>query len=131
MHSDSQEKTAFITYQGLYEFRVMPFGVMNAPAVFQRLMQRVLEGLKTKSGKEFVSVYLDDVIIFSESLKEHVEHLEVVFNRLRDASLKLNPRKCKFVCDEVDYLGHLVTPSGLKPNRRNLDAVQQYPCLQP
>ena len=92
---DSQEKTAFITHQGLYEFRVMPFGVMNAPAVFQQLMQRVLEGLKTKSGKEFVS-------------------------------LKLNSRKCKFVCDEVDYLGHLVPPSGLKPIRRNLDAVQQY-----
>ena len=127
VHSDSQEKTAFITHQGLYEFRVMPFGVMNAPAVFQRLMQRVLAGLKTERDKEFVSVYLDDVIIFSESLNDHVEHLRMVFSRLREASLKLNPKKCKFVCTEVDYLGHLVTPAGLKPNNRNLEAVQRFP----
>ena len=64
VHENSQEKTAFITHQGLYEFRVMPFGVMNAPAVFQCLMQRVLHGIQSDTGKEFVSVYLDDVIVF-------------------------------------------------------------------
>ena len=124
---DSQEKTAFITHEGLFEFRVMPFGVMNAPAVFQRLMQRVLAGLKTECGKEFVSVYLDDVIIFSETLQDHVRHLRMVFDRIRAANLKLNPKKCKFMCDEVDYLGHLVTPAGLRPNNRNLDAVKHFP----
>ena len=70
MEKCSQEKTAFITQQGLYEFNVMPFGVMNAPAVFQRLMQRVLMSLKA-SG-EFVSVYLDDIIIFSKILQDHL-----------------------------------------------------------
>jgi len=73
---------------------------LNAPADFQQLMQRVLAGLKTESGKEFVSIYFDDAIIFSESLKEHIEHLEMVFNQLSEAGLKLNPRKCKFVCEE-------------------------------
>jgi len=67
VHEDSQEKTAFITQHGLYEFRVMPFGVMNAPAVFQCLMQKVLVGLQSNCSKEFASVYLDDVIAFSES----------------------------------------------------------------
>ena len=71
--ADSQEKTAFITHQGLYQFKVMPFGVTNAPAVFQRLMQQVLTGLQTSSGNDFVSVYLDDVIVFSETLQDHTE----------------------------------------------------------
>ena len=121
VHVNSQEKTAFVTHQGLFEFRVMPFGVMNAPAVFQRLMQKVLSGL------QFVSVYLDDVIVYSETLEEHISHLKTVFERLRTASLKLNPMKCKFVCDKVEYLGHLITPAGLKPSERNLTAVKEFP----
>ena len=120
VHANGQEKTAFATHQGLYEFRVMPFGVMNAPAVFQRLMQRVLSGL------QFISVYLDDVIVYSETLTEHVSHLRIVFERLRTAGLKLNPAKCRFVCDEVEYLGHLITPAGLKPSERNLSAVREF-----
>ena len=121
VHANSQEKTAFATHQGLFEFRVMPFGVMNAPAVFQRLMQRVLSGL------QFISVYLDDVIVYSETLAEHVNHLRKVFERLRTAGLKPNPAKCRFVCDEVEYLGHLITPAGLKPIERNLIAVREFP----
>ena len=121
VHANSQEKTAFATHQGLYEFRVMPFGVMNAPAVFQRLMQRVLSGL------QFISVYLDDVIVYSETLAEHVSHLRIVFEHLRTAGLKLNPAKCRFVCDEVEYLGHLITPAGLKPSERDLTAVREFP----
>ena len=75
VHENSQEKTAFIMHQGFYEFRVMSFGVMNAPAVFQHLMQRLLHEIQSDSGKEFVSVNLDDVIVFSESLHDHVVHL--------------------------------------------------------
>ena len=121
VHANSQEKTAFATHQGLYEFRVMPFGVMNAPAVFQQLMQRVLSGL------QFIPVYLDDVTVYSETLAEHVSHLRIVFERLRTAGLKLNPEKCRFVCDEVEYLGHLITLVGLKPSERNLNAVREFP----
>ena len=68
VQADSKEKTAFIIHKGLFEFRVMPFGVTNAPAVFQHLMQQVLAGLQSESAAEFVSVYLDDVIVFSETL---------------------------------------------------------------
>ena len=127
VNADSQEKTAFITHKGLFEFRVMPFGVTNAPAVFQRLMQRVLAGLQSESATEFVSVYLDDVIVFSESLVDHIKHLKAVFDRMRKAGLMLNPKKCKILCDEVEYLGHVVTPCGLKPNNRNLDAIKNFP----
>ena len=123
---DSQEKTAFITHQGLYKFKVMPFGVMNAPAVFQRLMQKVLARLMMGS-EDFVAVYLDDVIVFSQSLQAHLEHLTKVFACLREANLKLNPKKCKFMSEEVEYLGHIVTPQGLKPNQTNLDAVKEFP----
>ncbi len=69
VHPDSVEKTAFVTHQGLYEFRVMPFGLKNAPAVFQRLMQRVLRGLNPEDGAPFVSVYLDDILIFPARLR--------------------------------------------------------------
>ena len=85
MEECSQEKTAFITHQGLYEFNVMPFGVMNAPAVFQRLMQRILMSLK--ASEEFVSVYLDDIIIFSKTLQDLLNHLKAVFCSLRKAFL--------------------------------------------
>ena len=124
--SDSQEKTAFITHQGLYEFKVMPFGVMNAPAVFQQLMQKVLSRLMT-GPEDFVVVYLDDVFVFSQSLQAHLEHLTKVFECLKTANLKLNPKKCKFTSEEVEYLGHIVTPQGLRPNKRNLDAVKKFP----
>ena len=122
----SQEKTAFITHQGLYEFKVMPFGVMNVPAVFQRLMHKVISRLMT-GPEDFVAVYLDDVIVFSQSLQAHLEHLTKVFDCLKAANLKLNPKKCKFMSVEVEYLGHIVTPQGLRPNERNLDAVKEFP----
>ena len=127
VHADSQEKTAFITHQGLFEFKVMPFGVTNAPAVFQRLMQRVLAELQNETSVKFVSVYLDDVIVFSKSLEEHIKHLQMVFNCLKKAGLKLNPEKCRLLCEEVEYLGHSITPCGLRPNNHNIDAVKDFP----
>jgi len=74
-----------------------------------------------------VSVYLDDVVVFSETLTNHIKHLRTVFNHLREAGLMLNPKKCKIMCDEVEYLEHMVTPYGLKPNNQNLDAVREFP----
>ena len=105
----------------------MPFGITNAPAVFQWLMQCVLAGLQTPSGTKFMSVYLDDVIVFSETLQDHIEHLEVVFDRLKRVSLKLNPSKCKILCEEVEYLGHIATSRGLQMNKRNLKAARNFP----
>ena len=91
MDPKARQKTAFITQNGLYEFNVMPFGLCNAPATFQRLMQQVLAGLES-----FCSVYIDDIIVFSEAVEEHVDHLRQIFARLRRFFLKLHPAKCKF-----------------------------------
>ena len=99
---DSIEKTAFITHGGLYKFRVMPFGLTNASAVFQRLMQQVLQGLNPTEGPSFVSVYIDDVLIFSRSLEEHLRHIGQVLDRLQAAGLKLKPSKYHFVCQQVE-----------------------------
>ena len=96
IHPDSVEKTAFTTPQGLFEFRVMPFGLTNAPGVFQRLMQQVLMGLNPEDGPDFVSVYIDDVLVFSKTLEEHLHHLEMVLKRIIEVGLKLKPVKCQF-----------------------------------
>ena len=123
----SIEKTAFTTPQGLFEFRVMPFGLTNAPAVFQRLMSRVLSGLNPLEGPDFVAIYIDDVLIFSRSLEDHLQHVEKVLNRLQSAGLKLQPVKCHFICKQVEYLGHLITPHGLQPNPSRVRAVTEFP----
>ena len=85
MHPDSQQKTAFSTQQGLFEFWVMPFGLTNAPAVFERLMQQVVAPLNPSSGPDFVSVYLDDILVFSRNLGEHMVHLTTVIEKLAEA----------------------------------------------
>ena len=92
MHPDSVEKTAFITPQGLFQFQVMPFGLTNAPSVFQRLMERVLAGLNPEDGPDFVSVYINNVLVFSCTLEEHLQHLRQVIQRISAAGLKLMER---------------------------------------
>ena len=129
VHPDSREKTAFITHQELYEFKVMPFGLRNAPAVFQRLMQCVLARPNPPEGSDFVSVYLDDVIVFSRTLDDHMRHLSLVIDRLAKAGLKLKPSKCHFMSQKVQYLGHLLTPDGIRPNPDRVAAVRDYPAL--
>ena len=105
----------------------MPFGLTNVPSVFQRLMQKILMGLNPEEGLDFVAVYIDDVLIFSRTLEEHLEHLRKVIRRLQKAGLKLKPIKCKFIREEVEYLGHLITPHRLKPNPKLVESVQQFP----
>ena len=130
MHPESREKTAFVTPYGLYEFRVMPFGLMNAPAVFQRLMQQVITQLNPTEGPEFVSVYIDDILVFSRTLKDHLNHLQRVIERVVEVGLKLKPSKCKFIQQELEYLGHVVSCDGLKTSSRLVEAVKKYPTPQ-
>ena len=85
-------KTAFCTSEGLFEFKVMPFGLCNAPATFQRLMDLVISGLQWVS----CLVYLDDVVVFGQSFEDHLKNMELVFARIREAGLKLKPSKCLF-----------------------------------
>ena len=123
MEDDSKEKTAFITHNGLYEFNALPFGLCNRPATFQRVMTHVLRGLEW----DICLVYIDDLIIFSRSFDNHLLHLVQVFKRLREANLRLKPSKCHFVKSEVEYLGHVVSADGLKPNPAKIRAFQEFP----
>ena len=90
-------------------------------------MQKVLSDLKTDDGKDFAAVYIDDVLIFSRTLEEHLQHLRLVLERLKKAGLKLKPSKCHFLRESVEYLGHLITPEGLKPNPKQVKAVVEFP----
>ena len=105
----------------------MPFGLTNAPAVFQRLMQKVLTGLNPSNGRDFVTAYLDDILVFSSTLADHLCHLRKVIDRLRSVNLKLRPSKCKFVRSEVEYLSHVISPMGLNPIACLTEAVQNFP----
>ena len=100
MHPASQKKTAFSTPHGLFEFRVMPFDLMNALSVFQRLMQQILLSINPENGPKFVTAYIDDLLVFSSILAEHLDHLRLILAKLRDVGLKLNPNKCCFIRKE-------------------------------
>ena len=102
-------KTAFCTTEGLYEFKVMPFGLCNAQATFQRLMDLVLTGLQWSH----CLVYIDDVIVLGRDFEDHLQNLQAVFQRLHKAGLKLKPVKCAFFQKKVQYLRHLISPSGV------------------
>ena len=123
MEHRSQEKTAFITHSGLYQFRVMPFGLVNAPSTFQRLMESVLAGL---SGETCI-VYIDDIIVPGATFQEHLGNLRAVLDRLRSASLKLKPKKCNLTVQQVEYLGYVVSQDGLSTDPKKVDAVQKFP----
>jgi len=123
MEESSKEKTAFITHNGLYEFNVLPFGLCNSPATFQRTMTHILRGLEW----DVCLVYIDDLIIFSWTYDKHLRHLEQVFKCLREANVRLKPSKCHFVQPEVEYLGHVVSSKGLKPNPAKIQALQEFP----
>ena len=101
----------------------MPFGLCNAPATFQRLMDHTLTGLQ---GTEMF-VYLDDIVLYASSLTEHLIKFKKLAHRLREANLKLQPSKCKFLYKEVAYLGHIITEEGVKPDQQKIQAVRNYP----
>ena len=89
-------------------------------------MQLALAGVNPDSGPDFVLVYMDDVLVFFKTLEDHLAHLCQVISRLKEAGLKHKPSKCKFVRSEVEYLGHIITPNGLKPNPRLVETVRVF-----
>jgi hypothetical protein len=123
MDPEDKPKTAFVTRFGFFHFNVMPFGLCNAPATFQRLMERVLRGLQWKS----LVLYLDDVVIFGNSFDQHLERLEQVFQRLRVAGLKLKPKKCAFFQREVAFLGHVVNGEGVHTDPEKVRKIAEWP----
>lgn len=124
MHEESIPLTSFVTPMGQFEYTVMPFGLANAPPVFQRIINRVLKKL-IDSGK--IVVFLDDIMIATETLLEHMEILAEVLATLSGAGLILNLDKCKFAFREVDYLGYRVNKRGIRPNMAHLKAISDFP----
>jgi len=116
---EDKEKTAFSVGNGLWQFTVMPFGLCNAPATFERLMERILQGLITK----ICLVYLDDVIVFGKTFEEMAENLKQIFIRFRKANLRINPKKCSLFGRQVKYLGHVITANGIFTDPEKTNAV--------
>ncbi|KAL7878192.1 hypothetical protein SRHO_G00048350 [Serrasalmus rhombeus] len=117
-------KTAFCTRFGLFEFNRMPFGLCNAPSTFQRLMERMYGDQNCQS----LLLYLDDIIVFSSDIDQHVGCLELVLSRLQQEGLKANLEKCCFFQQEVRYLGHLVSNQGVSTDPEKVSAVANWPC---
>ena len=122
IHPDDRYLTAFVTEDGLFEFNVMPFGLCNAPATFQRLMDLVLKGIKWKK----CAVYIDDIIIFSNTFHQHLVDLEDVFQRLLNAGLSLKIVKCHFARNQLPFLGFVATRDGIQTDKNKIIIIQNW-----
>ena len=117
----SRPKMAFVSSYGKWEFKRCPFGLAQAPAYFQRLVNEVL------SGFTFAFGYLDDILVFSPDMKSHLEHLRLLFERLRATDLKLKEVKCNFLKRHIQYLGHIVLGEGITLLPEKLNSIQKMP----
>ena len=123
MTEDSKPLTAFtVGLLGFYECVRMPFGLTNAPATFQYLMETCLGEMHLK----WCIIYLDDIIVFSRTLEEHIERLRGVFLKLAATGLRLKPSKCKFFKSRVNYLGHIVSKEGIKTDPKKIEAIKKW-----
>lgn len=119
----SRPLLAFITTEGIYQWQRMPFGAVGAPYTQQLLVDHILGNLKWKCA----IAYLDDIIIFSDTLEEHLEHIAAFLERVAAARLQLKPQKCRLFAKEIRYLGFLVSAEGVRPDPRKIQALQKFP----
>jgi hypothetical protein len=124
MHPADVEKTTFRTHEGHYEFLVMPFGLSNAPATFQTLMNDVLRPYLRKS----VLVFFDDILIYSKTWAELLQHISIVLNALRNHHLHLKRSKCSFGARSVAYLGHVIFTAGVAMDAAKVEAFSSWPA---
>ena len=123
VHPDDRHKTAFTTPMGLFEYNRMPFGLCNAPALFQRIMQTIFR----EDLLQILLVYLDDIIVYSSSIADHLKRLERVFQKLKEHGLKVEAEKCQFFQRRVKYLGHVVSAEGVGTDPAKTEAVASWP----
>jgi hypothetical protein len=119
MHPGDEAKTAFKTHHGHFQFIVMPFGLTNTPATFQCLMNAIFG----KYMRKFVLIFMDDILVFSSSLEEHLEHLRLVFQTLKDNQLFLKFKKCTLAQHQISYLGHIISADGVATDPAETDAM--------
>ena len=126
LSEEAKQKTAFVTREGLFQFNVMPFGLSNAPATFERLMELVLKGMTWRQ----CVVYIDDIIVFGKTFEETHTRLQAVFDRLRQARLRLKPKKCFLFKPSTLYLGYVVSSEGVKPDPNKVESLRTWhrPC---
>ena len=122
LEPEDKPKTAFVTKRGLYQFRVMPFGLCNAAATFERLMGTVLSGLQW----DICLIYLDDIIVIAKSFSEMLQNLETVFQRLSSAGLKLKAKKWHVFSEQVEFLGHIISPEGIATDPKKTEVVKEW-----
>lgn len=123
MHPDDIEKTAFRTHKGHYEFLVMPFGLTNAPATFQNLMNDIFKPYL----RHFILVFFDDILVYSTSWEDHLTHLSITFQILKNHHLFFKKQKCSFGQSKVKYLGQIVAWDGVATDPSKLQAIIDWP----
>ena len=119
LSEESTPKSALVSAYGKWEFKRCPFGLAQAPAYFQRLVNEVLSGLTFASG------YLEDILTFSPDMETHLKHLRILFKRLRSVDLKLKEVKCNFLKKHIQYLGHIISGEGITPVPEKLESIQK------
>ena len=122
MKEEDVQKTDFRCHYGHFEFLVMPFGLTNAPATFQACMNRIF----CKQLRRFVLVFFDDILIYSKTWEEHLQHLEVVLKTLQEQPLSTKMSKCEFGMKELLYLGHIIG-QGVKVHTKKIRAILEWP----
>ena len=121
MAAQCKEVTTFVCRYGTFKFEVMPFGLMNAPSIFQRMMDLIFRNCP------FVRAYLDDVVVFSADLKEHIEHLCAVFATIAKHGLKLKVSKCSFAHSKIKLLGHVIDADGIAVDTEMIEVIKSAP----
>ena len=123
MAPEDEELTAFRSPKGIYCYKVMPFGLKNAGATYQRAMQRIFDDILHK----IVQCYVDDLVVKTKKIGDHLQDLRIIFNRLRKYQFKMNPLKCAFGITSGKFLGFIIRHRGIEVDQSKIDAIQRMP----
>ena len=124
MQPQDEHKTAFKTHQGHYQYKVMPFGLTNAPATFQCIMNHILQPFL----RRFVLVFLDDILIYSPTMEDHIHHIDLVFEQLRKNQFYVKDSKCSFAQSSLEYLGHIISDKGFSTDQSKIADMLKWPA---